>query len=36
MLDKKYNFKEKEEKWQEYWEKEDVYAFEWLFTSVYD
>ena len=28
MLDKKYNFKEKEEKWQEYWEKEDVYAFE--------
>ncbi len=28
MLDKKYNFTEKEEKWQNYWFENDVYKFE--------
>ena len=27
MLDKKYNFKEKEEKWMNYWEDENIYEF---------
>lgn len=28
MLDKKYNFTEKEEKWQNYWFENDIYKFE--------
>lgn len=28
MLNKKYNFKETEKKWQEYWEQENIYHFE--------
>ena len=28
MLDKKYNFSEKEEKWQNYWFENDIYKFE--------
>ena len=28
MLDKKYNFAEKEEKWQNYWFENDIYKFE--------
>ena len=27
MLDKKYSFKEKEEKWSNYWQDNKVYAF---------
>ena len=28
MLDKKYSFKEKEEKWSKYWQDQEVYAFQ--------
>ena len=28
MLDNRYNFLESEKKWQEYWQKEDIYKFD--------
>ena len=35
MLDKKYNSKEKEQKWLEYWETNNVYKFERDNKNVY-
>ena len=35
MLDKKYNFKEKEQKWTDYWEKENIYEFIPDYREVY-
>lgn len=35
MLDKKYNFKEKEEKWEKYWEENNIYEFKPDHRKVY-